>query len=200
MSVGESQVNMPSPQESEPYKRQFPHVEHRALEVSSSRLAGEFFIRASGEFPASAIVQAVRVQQLCRAADKSALDLGQALEHDQEELERITAIANNAHQSALDENAKSSAPYEITPEKALYVIRHVFAFAALLHIASHQELDVILTDFYPKFLANKAQRGNNTAEKILNHEVLEYLRTKLGIAQLLLQGAARLSADPRLAE
>lgn len=186
---------MSAAQEADYYKRLLPHLEQRAREVSPARLAGELFIKASGEYPAAAIAQAIRIQQLCRATGCSVGELGDALEHNQEELVRVAEIANNAHQHSIGNNDSSRAPAKIEAGSVLLVVQHVFLFARLMDLVSSAELDKVLSDFYPQFLQNKATRGTPTAEKILTAEILTYLKTKMGIAQLLLEGAKKQSTD-----
>lgn len=175
-----------SQQESEPYKKQFSQIVERVGVVSTSRLAGEIFTKASGEFQALAIAQATRVQQLSRATGIEASVLMSELLADAEELERVVTLANNAHREAI-KNAPGfhHIPAEITVENTVRVIQPVFAFAILLEDFSSEKLDHILGVFHAEYLVNREIKGRSAAEKIFTRQVMDYLTLSLNTIHLL---------------
>lgn len=193
-------MTYPIENESEPPKREVT-AGHELHSAELAQLAATIFIKASGEYPAAAIAQAVRVQQLVRQHQSSAQFLGTLLESSLTELEHVTQIANNAHRHA----AKTATQYEHIPEaftvfQSLIVIQHVFLLAELFRFIPDEYLQHVLTTFYPQFLENKKMKGRTAAEKLLTHQTTEYFSFQVDIPQPLPLAVLGSSAHPPTVE
>lgn len=153
-------------------------ADHQPLElpaIDPVRLAAELFIKASAEYPAEALAQAVRLQQLSRQHNQNVTELWNGLSSQASELERIAVIGGNAHRAARQASAYSSAPADLRPEQVLMVTREVFTLSAQFNLATDQQLLHILTVIYPEVAAQRAYRGVTLTAHLLRQKVTAYL-------------------------
>lgn len=151
-----------------------------------SRIAGDIFIKASGEYQAMAIAQAVRIQLLSREAQADVDELLIALLDDEQEILRVTTIANNAHSEALKHATKDQhIPVHIGTPSTLQVIRPVFALAIVLQEYKTEHLQHVLNVFYQEFLAEKQTYGKHAAEKRFNRKAMLFFALNLDTIHLL---------------
>jgi hypothetical protein len=176
-----------------PPEHEQPHTHPDNKELKSlSRIAADVFIKASAEYQAMAIAQAVRIQLLCREQQRSADELLTALLDDSQEVERVVTIANTAHGEARKHaTSKTALPEMISRDQTLRVIRPVFALAIVFEEYTTEQLQHVMTVFYPEYLTNKSALGKAMAEKIFNRKTLAALVLNLNtihVLQIIQQG------------
>lgn len=169
-----------------PRRRRYLDSIDRGETRSVSRIAGDIFTKASGEYQAMAIAQAVRIQLLARESGYSAEELLVELLSDEEELARVTTIANNAHlHAAATAEPGQKIPGPIDVKKTLLVIRPVFAMAIVVEEYSTEKLQYVLNEIYAEYLSDRPMKGKLLADKLFNRRAMYYLTLDLNTIHML---------------